>query len=165
MPPTRPRRPLHRLVLRLAPTVLAAGLALPAALPVQAQPAPAPVTGPEEAALLRALGDRAGLTALADDFVDRLLVDARIGRFFKEVKPKHLKQQIADQFCQLLGGGCAYDGDTMQKSHADLKIARADFLALVEVLQDAMDAQRVPFVVQNRLLARLAPMHRDIVTR
>jgi hemoglobin len=34
---------------------------------------------------------------------------------------------------------------------------------LVEVLQQAMDAQGIAFGVQNRLLARLAPMHRDIV--
>ena len=26
-----------------------------------------------------------------------------------------------------------------------------------------MDQQGIPFTVQNRLLARLAPMHRDIV--
>ena len=35
--------------------------------------------------------------------------------------------------------------------------------ALVEVLQDTMDAQGIPFRDQNRLLARLAPMHREII--
>jgi len=48
--------------------------------------------------------------------------------------------------------------------HADLTIDQADFNALVEVLQDAMDAQGIPFAQQNRLLALLAPMHREIVT-
>jgi hemoglobin len=33
----------------------------------------------------------------------------------------------------------------------------------VEVLQASMDAQHLPFATQNRLLARLAPMHREIV--
>ena len=42
-------------------------------------------------------------------------------------------------------------------------ITRANFNALVEVLQEAMDAQGVPFGVQNRLLSQLAPMHRDII--
>ena len=37
------------------------------------------------------------------------------------------------------------------------------FNALVEVLQASMAAQGVPFATQNRLLARLAPMHREIV--
>ena len=40
----------------------------------------------------------------------------------------------------------------------------ADFNALVEVLQAAMDAQGIPYAAQNRLLALLAPMHRDVIT-
>jgi hemoglobin len=51
----------------------------------------------------------------------------------------------------------------MKDAHADLKITRADFNALVEVLQQAMDARSIPFTRQNQLLALLAPMHRDIV--
>jgi len=42
-------------------------------------------------------------------------------------------------------------------------IGRANLDALVEVLQQAMDAQVIPFNAQNKLLAQLAPMHRDIV--
>jgi hemoglobin len=61
------------------------------------------------------------------------------------------------------GGSCVYEGETMKNSHAEMKIRKADFNALVEVLQQSMDRQGIPFSVQNRLLARLAPMHRDIV--
>jgi hemoglobin len=53
----------------------------------------------------------------------------------------------------------------MNKVHQDMDIDRAAFNRLVEVLQDAMNAKGIPFTDQNRLLARLAPMHRDIVTR
>ena len=150
---------------RFASVLLAAGLA--AALPcaAQPQPVPPPVTGPAEAALLQALGARGGITLLVDDFVNRLVGDTRVGHFFKDVKPKHLKQQISDQICQLLGGGCDYDGETMKTSHADMKVTRPDFLVVVALLQDSMDAQGIPFAVQNQLLARLAPMHRDIITR
>ncbi len=35
---------------------------------------------------------------------------------------------------------------------------------LLEVLQVAMDARNIPFATQNQLLARLAPMHRDVIT-
>ena len=51
----------------------------------------------------------------------------------------------------------------MKTAHRDIDVARGDFNALVEVLQASMDAQGVPFSTQNQLLARLAPMHRDIV--
>ncbi|WP_339332735.1 hypothetical protein [uncultured Maricaulis sp.] len=53
----------------------------------------------------------------------------------------------------------------MASVHADHGITTAEFNALVENLQDAMDAEGVPFGMQNRLLARLAPMHGDVVTR
>jgi hemoglobin len=41
----------------------------------------------------------------------------------------------------------------------------ADFNALVEDLQLAMDDSEIPFATQNRLLAILAPMERDIVNK
>jgi hemoglobin len=150
----------------LLATLFAIGL-LVVATPAlaQAQPTSALAAGPDEAALLQALGRREGIAALVGDLIDRSVADPRTAAFFKGVKPQHLKQQISDQLCQLLGGGCVYDGETMKNAHASLKIARKDFLVLVELLQDAMDAQGIPFAVQNRLLARLAPMHRDIVTR
>ena len=53
----------------------------------------------------------------------------------------------------------------MKSSHAGLGIDRADFNALVEDLQIAMDRKGVPFRSQNKLLAILAPMHREVITR
>ena len=52
----------------------------------------------------------------------------------------------------------------MKRAHANMTVAKADFNRLVEILQVSMDARSIPFADQNRLLARLAPMHRDIVT-
>ncbi len=119
--------------------------------------------GPD--ALYRALGEKPGITALMDDFVERLIVDPRIGTMFAKTKPANLKEQLRDQVCQLSGGPCKYEGDTMKAAHADLGVRKSDFHALVEVLQIAMDARQIPFRDQNRLLALLAPMHRDIITR
>jgi len=115
--------------------------------------------------LYRDLGETAGITAVMGDFVDRLKADAVIGHFFKETSRKFLVKQLSDQVCQVTGGPCVYDGETMKKSHEKLKIGSGDFNRLVEVLQDAMDARRVPFATQRALLARLAPMHRDVVTQ
>ena len=42
-------------------------------------------------------------------------------------------------------------------------MTKSNFNALVEVLQQSMDAQGIPFSAQNKLLAQLAPMHRDII--
>ena len=134
-------------------------LTLLLAVPVQAQPTS------DSATLYRALGEKSGITALMDDFVDRLVVEPRIGTFFAKTKLANLKEQLRDQVCHLSGGPCTYAGDNMKAVHADLEIRKADFNALVEVLQLAMDARQIPFRDQNRLLALLAPMHRDIITR
>lgn len=84
--------------------------------------------------------------------------------FSTRTRPANLKEPLRDPVCQLSGGPCRYEGDTMKAAHADLGIRKADFNALVEVLQDTMDQRRIPFRTQNRLLALLAPMHRDIIT-
>ena len=113
--------------------------------------------------LFRALGHRSGIERLTDDFVARITRDARIGMHFDGLNRQELSKQLADQFCQLAGGPCVYEGASMKEAHAETRIDKADFYRLVERLQDAMDAQGLPFAVQNRLLALLAPMHRDIV--
>ena len=116
-------------------------------------------------ALYRALGEQAGLQRLSTDFVARLKADAQIGHHFKDVKAKALAESLASQFCKVSGGPCEYEGAPMKLAHQDLEITRADFNRLVEVLQDTMNAQGIAFGDQNRLLALLAPMHRDIINR
>jgi hemoglobin len=133
---------------------------------VHAQPAPAAppaASAVTDDALFRALGGQAGIDAIVDDFVPRLVADPRMSEFFKKARQPHLRQMLSEQFCMVSGGGCTYTGKSMAEAHQDMDIAKADFNALVEVLQASMDAQHVPFATQNRLLARLAPMHREIV--
>jgi truncated hemoglobin YjbI len=53
----------------------------------------------------------------------------------------------------------------MHTVHIDFKINQAQFNALAEDLQIAMEQHDVPTSVSNKLIAKLAPMQRDIVTR
>ena len=140
-------------------TLMALGLACACLLAV-----PALAQSAAPAGLYQALGEKPGIDRLVDDFVNRAVKDPRIGAHFKDVKPAALKESLADQFCQLSGGPCKYEGADMKSAHADMQINKGHFHALVEVLQSAMDAQGIPFVQQNRLLALLAPMHRDVIT-
>lgn len=126
--------------------------------------APAPPLAVPSAALYQALGEKSGIDAFVSDFVDRMFQDPRIKSFFKDTKASALKESLAEQFCALSGGPCVYQGADMRDVHADLEIHKGDFNALVEDLQRAMDAHGVAFSQQNRLLALLAPMHRDIIT-
>ena len=119
---------------------------------------------PKNDQLYKAFGEKPGLVLLMDDFMMRLLADPRTGPHFKPANQPHVKEQLVDQFCALSGGPCVYKGADMQSTHANLDITKSDFHALVEVLQQSMDAKGIAFSQQNRMLALLAPMHRDIIT-
>jgi hemoglobin len=154
------QRPMAASMLALA---LCAGLPLSGG--AQTPMAPAADAGPAAAEneTLAAFGGRPGLGALATDFVNRLLADPRTGPFFNGSKVAPLAEKLADQFCVALAGPCAYKGADMRLAHEGMEIRKQDFNALVEVLQQAMDARQIAFSAQNKLLARLAPMHREII--
>ncbi|MBL8389703.1 MAG: group 1 truncated hemoglobin [Hydrogenophaga sp.] len=115
------------------------------------------------AGLYDAFGGQTGIRTLMNDFVARLKADPRLAEAFKEANAANLSKQLTDQVCQLAGGPCVYNGPTMKEAHSSMDVTRADFNALVEVLQTSMDARGVPFARQNQLLALLAPMHRDVI--
>lgn len=127
-------------------------------------PDPAPVH-PELQGVFADFGGMPGMTALMDDFMVLMLKDPKLRPFFENTDQERVKRQLAEQFCAILGGGCVYSGRDMKASHAAFRIDRADFNALVESLQLAMNRRGIPFRSQNKLLAVLAPMHREVITR
>lgn len=148
---------MNKILTCLASTVLAVcGLLSSGAALAQA--------APQNDQLYKAFGEKAGLIALMDDFMVRLLADPRTGPHFKPANQQRVKEQLVDQLCALSGGPCVYKGADMKSSHANLDIKKSDFHALVEVLQQSMDARGIPFRRQNEMLALLAPMNRDIIT-
>lgn len=136
-----------------------AAAAAPALDPTAPNPAPA---HPELRPVLDQFGGEAGLTRLMDTFMAGLLADDKMGPFFANSDQVRVKRQLVEQFCVILGGDCTYTGRDMKTAHAGLGIERADFNRLVEVLQVAMYEHDVPFTAQNKLLAKLAPMHREM---
>ncbi len=138
--------------------------AVPMAARAAGVPDPAP-PHPELAGVFEQFGGMPGMTALMDDFMAILLEDPRMRPFFEKVDHDRVKRQLAEQFCAILGGGCAYSGRDMKETHAAFAIDKADFNALVEDLQIAMAKRDIPFRAQNKLLALLAPMHREVINR
>jgi hemoglobin len=147
-------------------SALAAGTCL--AQTATARPAPSDASAYPVApapGLYQAFGEQQGLRTLMDDFVKRLKADARIGDQFRDTNADALAQSLTLQLCQLSGGPCTYKGPDMKTAHRNMDITKAHFNALVEVLQDAMNARGIPFTRQNQMLALLAPMYRDTITR
>ena len=144
-------------------TILIASMALASVLTGLATTATAQTMNTSPA-LYQAFGEKAGLVKLMDDFVPRLQADPRLAEAFKKANVPNLKMQLVNQFCQVSGGPCEYKGADMKTAHSSMDITKTDFNALVEVLQKSMDAQGIAFSSQNQLLAKLAPMHRDVIT-
>jgi len=110
-------------------------------------------------------GEKAGIERLMRDFIEGLLADARTRPFFEGQNKERIILQLTDQLCYALEGPCEYGGRPMRATHAGMGISRSEFNALVEVLQTSMNKAGIPFRSQNKLLAVLAPMERDVVTK
>ena len=116
----------------------------------------------EGTATFEAFGGKAGLVKIMDDFMIGLVADPRTTQFFNNDKQTFIKAMLVEQMCELMNGGCQYTGRDMKTTHASMKVNREGFNALVEQFQFAMDKHNVPFSAQNKLLAKLAPMYRDV---
>ncbi|MBB3213111.1 hemoglobin [Herbaspirillum sp. Sphag1AN] len=134
-------------------------------LPDTAAPVPVAPTASKDPTLYQDLGGLPVITQFVDATLVLALADIRIKDTFKDTNMKRLARLITEQFCELTGGPCKYSGDPMKEVHQGLGLSNMQFNALVEDLQLAMDQSHIPFRVQNKLLALLAPMQRDVVTK
>ncbi|HEX3756028.1 MAG TPA: group 1 truncated hemoglobin [Rhizomicrobium sp.] len=116
-------------------------------------------------ALYNDLGGKAGIDRLVETFVDDYLADPRVKDFFSQSNMDRIRAEMKDQFCAVAGGPCVYRGHNMTITHKGLHLTNANFNAIVEDLQSAMNSCGIPFSTQDRLLARLAPMQHQVVTR
>lgn len=119
----------------------------------------------DSTALVADFGGREGIRRIAVRTVELSEADPRIADIFAAHDMVRLKRTLGEQFCYLLGAGCDYTGRDMRAAHADMGVTKANLNALVENLQVAMREAGVPFAAQNRLLAKLAPMSREVVAR
>jgi truncated hemoglobin YjbI len=127
--------------------------------------------------LYRELGGKDGIRKVVETFLPLVLADARIKENFADFDLEQLNLRLQEQFCELSGGPCRYTGKYRDKTmdgvgtvrdmtsvHQDLKISNAMFNALAEDLQIALQQHGVSNSAANRLVAKLAPMQREIVT-
>lgn len=124
------------------------------------------------------LGGKDGIKRIVDTFLPIVLADSRIKHTFADFDIPQVNARLQQQFCEFAGGPCKYTGAHRDKTmdgvgtvrdmktvHQDLQITDAQFNALAEDLQLAMERNDVPNHIANKLIAKLAPMRRDIVTK
>ncbi|GGW87645.1 group I truncated hemoglobin [Alteromonas halophila] len=109
------------------------------------------------------LGGKQTIAAIVDNFITEIQYDAEILPYFEGSDIARFRDKLEEQLCDVADGPCDYTGDTMAQVHAGMAITEHDFNLTVDLLINAMTQAGVPHRVQNKLLARLAPMRKDML--
>ena len=117
----------------------------------------------QAATLFEQIGGEARLKDTVSEFTNIILADDRINFTFANADLDKFKKLLYEQLCNITQGPCTYTGRDMHEAHAKLNINNAQFNALAEDLYMAFDRTHVPYRLQNRVMALLAPMQRDVV--
>src|SRR5262245_45237054 len=79
------------------------------------------------------MGGAQNVSAVVNELIDKVSADPKLKRSFEDVDTTKVKEHLLQQICQLSGGGCQYEGDSMRDTHGGLGITQAEFYGMVEV--------------------------------
>ena len=130
----------------------------------QAQPA----GGQAQRTLYERLGGYNGISAVVDDFEDRLFVDPKVGKYFVGMGTdtrELFKQKTKNLVCNVTGGPCKVISRSAKTTHAGLGITDAEFDIVVGHLSEALDKYKVPAAEHKEVMAIIETLCKDIVER
>jgi len=116
-----------------------------------------------ERSLYERLGGNAAITAVVENFRDRVAGDDRINGKFAKSDLARLTQMLIDQVSEATGGPNRYTGRSMKDAHAGMAVTSGEFNALVEDLVATLNHFKVGSKEKDELLGALGPMKGDIV--
>jgi hemoglobin len=143
--------------------IVVLGAVLSSAL-AQTQTAP-----PAKPPLYERLGGLYPISAVVDDFIDRVYANAtlnanpNIAKARSEVRKPGLKVHVANQVCMVTGGPCTYTGRGMKETHADFQITEKEWAALLVDFRASLAKFNVPAEEQKELIAIVESTKPDIV--
>ncbi len=130
--------------------------------------APAVAQGKKEKSLYQRLGGYDAIAAVVDDFIGRLISDARFEKFFSGFSvdsKKRIRQHLVDQLCVATGGPCVYMGRDMKTTHTGLGLTEADWNAAAGHLVASLDKFKVGKKEKDEVLAFVSSLKKDIVEK
>jgi hemoglobin len=119
--------------------------------------------------LYERLGGVYAVAAVVDDFIDRVMSDARLNANPKvdeahhRVHPAGFKYLVTEQVCEATGGPQKYTGRTMADSHEELGITADEWVAFMDDLNQTFDKFDVPAKERGELIAIVESTRGDIV--
>jgi hemoglobin len=123
----------------------------------------------EKPSLYDRLGGVYGIATVVDDFIDRVMADARLNanplvdEAHHRVPPAGFKYLVTEMVCWATGGPQKYTGKSMVDSHAHLKITAKEWEAFLDDFQQTLDKFAVPAEEQSELKAIVNSTRADIV--
>jgi len=113
--------------------------------------------------LYERLGGINAITAVVENFRDRVAGDTRINQKFAQTDLGRLRKMLIDQVCEAAGGPCRYTGRSMKDAHKGMKVTSGEFDALVQDLVASLNQFKVGKKEQDEVLGVLGPLKTDIV--
>lgn len=113
--------------------------------------------------LYQQIGQKPAIDKIIDNLVNMIGHDEVIFPHFAQSNVTHFKDKLSIYLCNITDGPCKYNGDTMQDIHQGMYINTNQFNHFVELFIAAMDASNISYPIQNKLLARLAPLRESII--
>lgn len=121
-----------------------------------------------EKSLYDRLGGYGAISAVVNDFAEKLFVDPDVGPFFKGMGTdtrKSFIQKNINLVCNVTGGPCKVLSRPAKTVHAGLGITQKEFDIVANHLIDTLDAFNVPAKEKQELLAIIDTLKPDIVER
>ncbi|BDF96585.1 group 1 truncated hemoglobin [Pseudoalteromonas sp. KAN5] len=113
--------------------------------------------------LYQQLDGQAGLERLVDSFINQIGNDEQVFHYFEHANISHFRAGFLNHLCVLTDGPCEYTRDSMVDIHTGMNITEADFNHVVDLLINAMNEQNIDHTVQNKILAKMAPLRKEII--
>jgi hemoglobin len=110
-----------------------------------------------------AVGGGPAVSAVVNDFYERVLGDPQLAPYFEEVDLARLKRHQVLLVTKVLGGPDNYTGRSLDEAHDGLGITSDDFNAVVGHLAGAMKDAGVPDDIIGRAGAAVVATEPDIV--
>jgi hemoglobin len=123
----------------------------------------------EQPSLYDRLGGVYNIATVVDDFINRIMIDARlntnplVNEAHHRVPPAGFKYLVTEMVCWATGGPQSYTGKSMAESHKDLKITSKEWEAFLDDFQHTLDKFAVPPAEQAELKAIVNSTRSDIV--
>jgi hemoglobin len=137
--------------------------------PRQRAPTPAASRQTAAPALYERLGGIYSIAAVVDDFIDRIMDDARLNANPKVDDAHHrvsragFKYLVTEQVCWAAGGPQTYSGRSMRDSHEHLAITSGEWEAFLDDLRQTLDTFGVPEREREELFAIVDSTRPEIV--